>query len=216
VRRTSRRKGDAELAYWKARRAEGPLEAGIPFYEWTFREHFGLGAELLAGARMLDVGCGPRGSLAWAAEAAERVGVDPLADAYRDLQSRDHGMRYVAAGAESIPFPDAYFDVVSCFNALDHVDDVSGSVAELTRVTQPGGTLLLVVDIDHEPTAMEPHRLGWDVLSLFATGWTVVSRYDLERPADNMLANLQAATPFDHTDPRDRPGVLSARLRRNG
>jgi ubiquinone/menaquinone biosynthesis C-methylase UbiE len=40
-----------------------------------------------------------------------------------------HGMTYVAARSEEIPFPEGYFDVVSSFNSLDHVDDLDGPLA---------------------------------------------------------------------------------------
>ena len=204
----------AELAFWRERAREAPLESGGDWYRWAFTEAFGSGAGSYAGRRVLDVGCGPRGSLEWATAAAERVGVDPLADAYRDLHERPHTMTYVAAGAEAMPFDDGHFDVVGCFNALDHVDDLDAVVAELGRVAAAGATLLLVVDIGHEPTAMEPHRLAWDLLERFSPAWEVVERRDLERASPNMLANLQAGRPFDHGDPAERPGVLAARLER--
>lgn len=212
----SRRKHRAELAFWRARSAEAPLESGAPWYEWTFVEHFGLSRGFYAGKRLLDVGCGPRGSLEWAGDAAERVGADPLAERYRQLHRAPHAMDYVAAGAEALPFPNGHFDVVSCFNALDHVDDVDRAIAEMGRVAAPGATLLLLVDIDHEPTPTEPHRLGWDLLDRFAGTWAVAERRDLERPSDNLLANLQAARPFDHERRDGRAGVLSARLLRSG
>lgn len=204
----------AELGFWRERAREAPLESGGDWYRWAFTEAFGIDPGFYAGKRVLDVGCGPRGTLEWADTAAERVGVDPLADAYRDLHARPHAMTYVAAGAEALPFPDGHFDVVGCFNALDHVDDLQAATGELGRVAAPGATLLLVVDIGHEPTAMEPHRLSWDLLEAFAPAWTVMHRRDLERASPNMLANLQTAQPFDHADGADRPGVLQARLER--
>jgi hypothetical protein len=98
-------KHSAELAFWERRRATaGDLEQGIPFYRWAFTEHFSLAADFYAGRRLLDVGCGPRGSLEWADMAAERVGLDPLADRYAALRSRPHAMTYVASGVLSARF----------------------------------------------------------------------------------------------------------------
>lgn len=210
--RASKRKLTAELAYWRARSREAAVESGADWYAWAFTEPFGLSADFYAGKRLLDVGCGPRGSLEWAVGAAERVGVDPLADRYRELHTRGHATTYVKAGAEAMPFADGHFDVVACLNALDHVDDVGAAIAEIGRVARVGATLLLVVDIGHDPTAMEPHRFEWDMLDRFAPAWTVAARSDLERLSPNMLANLQAAKAFDHADRRERPGVLSACL----
>lgn len=204
----------AELDYWRSRRSEGDLEAGVPFYEWVFTAHFGLDRGFYRGKRLLDVGCGPRGSLEWADVALERVGVDPLADEYAALRSRPHAMTYVAARAERMPFGDGRFDVVSTFNSLDHVDDVHAALREMGRVARPGGTLLLLVDIDHEPTVNEPHRLDWSILEGLSEAWEVAERRHLERRGGNLLDNLQAGVPFDHDDPRERAGVLSARLMR--
>ena len=164
---------------------------------------------------MLDVGCGPRGSLEWADMAAERVGVDPLADDYVQLHERPHQMRYVAAGAEDLPFEDGHFDFVSAFNSLDHTDSVDAAISEITRVARHGGSLLLLCDVGHEPTPTEPQAFGWEVLDRFAEDWEVIFRRDYERPTDNMYDNLHLhARPFDHGNPQPRPGVLAAHLRR--
>jgi SAM-dependent methyltransferase len=205
----------AELAFWEQRRASGgELEAGVPFYRWAYTEHFGLAPGFYAGKRILDVGCGPRGSLEWADMAAERVGLDPLADRYAALRSRDHAMAYVAAPAERIPFADGHFDVVSTINSLDHVDDVEAALREIARVSSPTATLLVVVDIEHAPTETEPQRLGWDLVERLERDWRVVERRDYERPSDNLYDNLRAGRTYDRRDTRPRAAVLSARLER--
>jgi SAM-dependent methyltransferase len=210
-------KHTSELAFWQERRAaQGELEVGVPFYRWQFTEHFGLDLGFYRGKRLLDIGCGPRGSLEWADEAAERVGLDPLADDYAKLRSRPHKTTYVATGAERIPFPDAHFEVISTINSLDHVDDVDAALKEIARVARPGATLLLLVDINHEPTPTEPHEMTWELVDRLAGDWELAERRDYERPSDNLYDNLQAALPYDHSDPRRRPAVLSARFTRRG
>jgi len=208
-------KATHELDYWRERKAaHGDLEQSNAHYRWAFTDYFGLPLDFYDGKRVLDVGCGPRGSLEWADRAAERVGLDPLAREYQRLHSHRHTTTYVAAGMESIPFADAHFDVVSSFNSLDHVDDLGSAIAELTRVTRPGGLLLLLTDVGHDPTPTEPQAYGWQILDLLMRHWRLLDRRDYERPGDNMLDNLRAGTPFDHSDPSPRPGVLSARLAR--
>jgi SAM-dependent methyltransferase len=202
-------KGDAEMRYWSGRAAlEGVL--GNAHYERVFTTQFGLEARYFDAKRVLDVGCGPRGSLEWAAAAAQRVGLDPLVERYRALGIDRHAMQYVAAPAEHIPFPDASFDIVASLNSLDHVDDVDAAVAEITRVAAPGATWLLTVEVGHEPTATEPHSLAWDVVESFA-GWT------LQWSARNGLRadhDIYASIDEDRPYPGDGPGLLRARLTR--
>jgi ubiquinone/menaquinone biosynthesis C-methylase UbiE len=206
-----RRKHRDELAYWSARAGEeGRLSGG--HYEHFFTTHFGLDRGFYAGKRLLDVGCGPRGSLEWASEAAERVGLDPLAGDYARFRDGTETMRYVAAGAERMPFADASFDVVSSLNSLDHVDDLDAAIAEIARVAAPGASLLLIVDVEHEPTTTEPQWLGWEILERFAPAWVQADVRRLARPDDTTLGSVLAGRPYGGSG----PGVLSARLERRG
>ncbi len=201
-----------ELAFWWSRRLrEGKLENAQ--YEFFFTTAFGLGREFFAGKRIIDVGCGPRGSLEWATDASERVGLDPLVGQYRMLGIHRHAMSYVDAPAEQMPFPDGSFDVISCLNALDHVEDVAQTVREISRVASSGATLLLLTDVNHKPTITEPQTFSWDVVDLF-DDWEPeeVKRY--ERDPVGVYESLRAAQPYDEADRTDRYGLLVARLRR--
>jgi ubiquinone/menaquinone biosynthesis C-methylase UbiE len=200
----------AELSYWTMRRLrEGALDNA--HYEFFFTEHFGLDRSFYSGKRILDVGCGPRGSLEWADDVAERVGLDPLASTYRRLGSAGHDMRYVTGGAEEIPFPDGYFDVVSSFNSLDHVDSLDDAVREIVRVLAAGGTLLLVTDVNHRPTVAEPQTFGWNIVEAFAPLRAVQLRR-FEKAPSGTYETLVRAVPYDDADATPRYGVLSALL----
>jgi len=199
-------KGTHEFGFWRERyEAEGRL-ANAQF-ERFFTTQFGLDRDFYTGKRMLDVGCGPRGSLEWATMAAERVGVDPLVGNYRALGIEAHAMTYVEAGAERLPFEDAHFDVVSCFNALDHVDDVDAAIRELTRVARPGALGLLLVEVEHEPTVTEPQTLSWDIVDRFA-GWTVIAHQRVALDAaHDVYGSWVRGLPWE-----GGPGLLSARF----
>jgi ubiquinone/menaquinone biosynthesis C-methylase UbiE len=208
-------KEDAELRYWQTRRAgEGTLSNR--HYKRFYTDHFGLDAGFYRGRRILDVGCGPRGSLEWASDASRRVGLDPLADAYRELGTDAHAMEYVAAACEAIPFPDGYFEVVCSFNSLDHVDDLDASIAELTRVLELGGLFLLLTDVNHAPTECEPTAFSWDVVERFQPALRVLRVEHYEKAADGIYQSIDAAVPYDHGDPAPRYGVLSASMVRDG
>src|SRR5215208_160680 len=89
-------KGAAELAFWE-RRKQGEGTFRNDQFERFFTSQFGLTPDDFAGKRLLDIGCGPRGSLEWASMAAERVGLDPIVESYRALGIDRHQMTYVGA-----------------------------------------------------------------------------------------------------------------------
>jgi SAM-dependent methyltransferase len=198
-------KHSRELDFWKSRKKEeGQLDNTK--YEYFYTTHFGIDREFYRGKRILDIGCGPRGSLEWADKAAERVGLDPLVPAYRKLGIDRHKMKYCAARSERIPFPGAYFDVVASVNSLDHVDDVHETIQEIARVTKPHGIFLVIVEVNHRVRACEPHNLPLDIINSFLPAFAVTN---------SSLAGgetVRARVPY----PGSGPGFLSAILTRNG
>jgi GT2 family glycosyltransferase/SAM-dependent methyltransferase len=199
-----------ELRFWlRKKRREGSFHND--HYATFFTEPFGLTADDFVDKALLDVGCGPRGSLEWADRASERYGLDPLARVY-SLLSPEHAMSYVAAPCEAIPFPDAHFDVVSSFNSLDHVDDLPAAVGEITRVLKPGGHLLLITDFGHEPTTCEPQAFGLEILDLLGERFEVERSDTYAKGTKGIYRSITEGTP--------QPvgalpsGVLVGRLRR--
>lgn len=199
-----------ELEFWRGVKSKSTVLRNR-WFEGLFTTTFGLDHAFYEGKRLIDIGCGPRGSLEWADMARERVGLDPLAEKYRELGTDQHKMRYVTAGSESIPFPDGHFDVVSTFNSLDHVDDLDATLGELCRVLKPGGTLLLISEVNHEPTPTEPISFSWDILASFPPELAVKKEMHFERSREGVYQSLKGPG-YDHTNPLKRPGVLVARL----
>ncbi len=203
-------KGDHEIAFWRDRLAtEGELRG--PHYPNVFMTQFGLEPEFFIGRAVLDIGCGPRGSLEWFASDC-RIGLDPLAVRYRELGTERHAMRYVAAGAEAIPFRTGTFDIVTSMNSLDHVDELESTIAEMVRVLRPGGTMLVETHVGHEPSPTEPVAFGFEVLDLFGPQMRVVDRSEYEMRHAHVHASSLAAVPYDHADPARRSGILKVRL----
>lgn len=202
-------KGVHEFAYWSRRKEqEGVLSND--HYEKFYTELFGLDKQFYAGKRILDIGCGPRGSLEWADNTTERIGLDPLADEYKKLNEGLHSMRYVSAPAERIPFEDGYFDVVCSFNSLDHVDDLSKSISEIKRILAPGGVFLLLTDVNHQPTECEPIVFSWDVVKRFGPEFTLSEERFFEKDPSGIYASTRV--PYDFGNPNPRAGVLCAKF----
>jgi SAM-dependent methyltransferase len=97
--------------------------------------------------RVLDVGCGSGimlDKLRSTPDPTECLGVDivPECAAY----CRDKGHTLVCrAGAEHLPFPDGYFDLLVSTDVLEHCADDVAVLGEFRRVLAPGGRLLLSV-----------------------------------------------------------------------
>lgn len=48
------------------------------------------------------------------------------------------------ASAESLPFPDSYFDGLVCSDAFHHIRDQEAAAREIARVVRPGGAALML------------------------------------------------------------------------
>ena len=201
-------KNGFEMGYWRIKKWEEGAFTNA-HYEWFFTGYFDLDIGFYSGKKILDIGCGPRGSLEWASGAAERIGLDPLADKYVRLNEGLQKMSYVQGNAEAIPFQEAYFDVVSSFNSLDHVDDPEQSLREIERVLKPGGLFLLIADIHESPTVTEPAAFSWDIVNRFPAGLQVLDEKHYE--GHRLYKSIREGIPFDHTNPKKRYGVLSVK-----
>ena len=207
------RKRAEEFRYWNERKAaEGTLHNC--WYQYFYTEHFGLNLGDYAGIRVLDIGCGPRGSLDWARDAAERVGLDPLADDYRRLRPDGYLMEMVASGSEDIPYDDGHFDIVCSFNSLDHVDDLDETVAEIKRVARPGGLFLLLTDVNHKATECEPIEFGWEIAQVFTDAFEILEERRFEKSDPGMYQSIRSDVSYDMDDPAERYGIISVKFRK--
>jgi O-antigen biosynthesis protein len=98
------------------------------------------------GRRVLDAGCGVGyGSLLLHEARAESViGVDIAPDAIEAANKRaGHVARFLVGDMVALPFEDASFDLVVCFEAIEHVRDQHGALDEMRRVLGPNGVLIM-------------------------------------------------------------------------
>lgn len=110
---------------------------------------------LFPGARVLDFGAGT----CWMSRLLAMLGchvtaVDVSRKALevgealirRDALANHLQVEFVVLEGARLPFDDASFDRVVCFDALHHVPDQQGAIREFARVLRPGGIAAL-----HEP-----------------------------------------------------------------
>ncbi len=94
-------------------------------------------------ATILDVGCGTGGTLSLLQRHGRTWAVDASPTAAAFVKQR--GFAQIAVGsATDLPYDDATFDVVTAFGVIEHVERDDRMLAELLRVTRPGGHTLVL------------------------------------------------------------------------
>jgi len=92
-------------------------------------------AQLLASALPADAQfTGVDRDPLWISKATERAAAQRMSDRFQ----------YRVSDAQRLPFSDASFDLVTCQTVLIHVANPGAVIAEMTRVTRPGGLVLAV------------------------------------------------------------------------
>jgi SAM-dependent methyltransferase len=93
---------------------------------------------------ILDVGCGTGANLEMLAEFGEAEGVDVSAEALSFC--RERGLTNVKQGAaESLPYANNSFDLVTGLDVVEHLDDDLAGLREMRRVLRRDGRALLFV-----------------------------------------------------------------------
>jgi len=202
----------SELTYWRLIKLFKKTFSNA-HYKYFYTDYFSLRDDFYKDKTILDIGCGPRGSLEWASMCRERIGIDPLADKYGDLRKEKHEMSYVKGYVENIPFPNDYFDVISSFNSLDHVENIKAACNEIKRCLKTGGIFLLIVDIHNLPTLTEPQTIQWSFIMDNFLDFEIVSEVRLECVHRNKIyRNLRINRKIEGEE-KSR-GVLTAKLKK--
>ena len=103
-------------------------------------------ARLARRRRVLDIGCGAGyGSAELAHSATSVAGVDISPEAVEQARSAypAANLQFLAASATAIPFPDASFDLITCFEVIEHIQDWELLLTEARRLLTPGGQFIV-------------------------------------------------------------------------
>jgi SAM-dependent methyltransferase len=163
------------------------------FDDSTVREEFLIAAKhIRVGARVLDVGCG-YGAFKTCAPEADYTGLDPHFAAEASIEGvlnetlKEHLVRQRAS-----------YDVVCCFQVMEHVRDPKALFGDMVQAAKPGG--LIVVGVPHVPSALTripnflinapPHHLTW---------WTRPALAELARSAGAVVESIENA-PWGRSD----------------
>ena len=150
--------------------------------------------------KILDVGCGISTVLHFLE--GKKYGIDPLADYYKKFYSYPKDIVVKKGQGEHITFPDKYFDVVFCSNALDHVTNPQKTVDEIYRVLKKGGHFVLTVDLSKDKMkkdAAHPHNLDKkDVHMLLKNKFKIL--FEKESPWIGLICYTRGSIKAEETE----------------
>ena len=110
----------------------------IARYNWA--------ASLARGKRVLDAGCGSGygSELLHRGGAAEVVAVDVSPEVIEAVAANAaDGVVCEVADIAALPYPEASFDLVVCFEAIEHVEEPDAVLDQFARVLRPDGLLVI-------------------------------------------------------------------------
>ncbi|MCW3002492.1 MAG: hypothetical protein JWQ20_1790 [Conexibacter sp.] len=174
-----------------------------------------------AGARLLDAGCGSGRTLDELARYGQVTGLDVSDLAVQTARGRGHADVHLGS-VEDMPFPSGTFDVVTCLDVIEHTPDDRASLAELRRVTRPGGLLLVTVPAYEELWSWHDeanhHYRRYDRCELLdaatAAGWDVVADTHFNALLLGPAAAVRIAQRRRRSPPRSDLALTPAKLNR--
>jgi SAM-dependent methyltransferase len=139
--------------------------------EVKYLEDLQLKPDAFEGLKLLDIGSGPMPS-ATCFKGCRLYCLEPLLPRYLEVGFPLHyydNVSFVHGPSERIPVEDDFFDAVISVNAIDHVDDIKETAAEIKRVLKTDGLLRMHVHY-HPASKCEPVNLN-DTIMQELFGW---------------------------------------------
>lgn len=160
---------------------------------------------LMPGAKLLDVGCGPGGPLAYVIErtGCTGVGIDSSAEAVEAASRRVPASASILRHDANLPLPfaDGQFDAVMSIDAVLHIRDRPSLFRDVARVLGSGrrfwftdAAVLSGSISNQEIAARAPLGLthfvpaGYNEAQLRAAGFAIV---EMDDRTDNVIANAE-------------------------
>lgn len=115
----------------------------------TMLEHlhrYALACDFANGKMVLDIACGEGYGCQLLSNHALKVtgvDIDPSTIIRAKQQYSNSKINFLDGSIEAIPCPDKSFDLVTCFETLEHISGQEQALKEIRRVLKPGGVLLI-------------------------------------------------------------------------
>lgn len=117
---------------------------------WISRRRLALASKLLPPKidRLLKIGYGSGVHLPhWKSKAAEVYGIDPhphAAEVTTALAKHGVAVSLTSGSAESMPYPNGFFDCILAISAVEFIPDLPAACQEMRRVLRPEGCVVVV------------------------------------------------------------------------
>lgn len=119
-------------------------------------------APLVRGRTVLDAGCGTgHGSWLyheWGAQRIIAVDLDPAA--LRDVARQRTDIQWAVMDVEALGLRDGLFDLIACFEVIEHVPHPTRLLSELRRVARPGA--LTLISTPNRVNRLRPGQRPWN------------------------------------------------------
>lgn len=89
----------------------------------------------------LDIGCGDGFMYETFQKANYQYGVDVSLGMLNKAQEKFPTVKFKQASVYELPFPDGFFDFITCYSFLDHLEDRRKCYSEVFRVLKPNGKI---------------------------------------------------------------------------
>lgn len=145
-----------DMAFYENLYSNHPTRCGAS----SWKAEFDVGIDLISeGDVVLDVGCNDGAYLAEARKVAKRVvGIEPNRVAYAHCERL--GLQVFNESIDRhVERYQAEYDVVSAFQVIEHIYNVSAFMKAAVRLLKPGGKLIVAAPNN------EPYFLGYDVFT---------------------------------------------------
>ena len=119
---------------------------GGPIMAYEHIHRYAACADIVRGKRVLDVACGEGYGAALIARRRRVWSVPtsmPMSFCSPKNGTATTGWSFCDADMFELPFEDHSFDVVTCFEAIEHVSTPGRALDEIARVLAPGGTVVI-------------------------------------------------------------------------
>jgi 2-polyprenyl-3-methyl-5-hydroxy-6-metoxy-1,4-benzoquinol methylase len=118
---------------------------------------------LIAGKKVLDVGCGlAYGTALMAETAASITGIDYDQETVNDNTKRYTSIKnldFKRGVIPPLPYADQTFDVITAFQFIEHIEPRKEFLRECVRVLKPGGSLLVTTPNIKKSLARNPFHV---------------------------------------------------------